>query len=121
MSKQYDIRINPQQPSSEEIARHKNFDALLEQYQQKKATPQPGASIIRFSLLMRYAAALAVLAIAVYGAFILTQPAVSDVQAAYFEKQPHIIVPFEQPELTKPAVALKVNASKGGVLEYSSG
>jgi len=121
MSKQYDIRINPQQPSSEEIARHKNFDALLEQYQQAKVTPQPGATIIRFSLLMRYAAAVAVLAIAVYSAFVLMQPAATDVQAAYFEKQPHIIVPFEQPQLTKPAVALKVNANKGGVLEYPSG
>ncbi|MFM9952311.1 MAG: hypothetical protein ACKV1O_30555 [Saprospiraceae bacterium] len=121
MSKQYDIRINPQQPSSEEIARHKNFDALLEQYQQAKVTPQPGATIIRFSLLMRYAAAVAVLVIAVYGAFVLMQPAATDVQAAYFDKQPHVIVPFEQPELTKPAVALKVNASKGGVLEYPSG
>lgn len=120
MSKQYDIRINPQQPSSEEIARHKDFDALLNQYQQAKATPQPGATVIRFSLLMRYAAAVAVLAIAVYSAFILMQPA-TDVQAAFFKQQPHVLPPFEQPELTKPATALKVNAHKGGVLEYPSG
>ncbi|NUO02467.1 MAG: hypothetical protein HUU01_17825, partial [Saprospiraceae bacterium] len=121
MSNKYDIRINPQQPSSEDIARYKNFDALLEQYQQAKATPQPGASIIRFSLLTRYAAAVAVLAIAVYGAFLLMQPAASDVQAAFFKNQPHVLTPFDNPELTKPATALKVNANKGGVLEYPSG
>jgi|APTNR8051073442_1049403.scaffolds.fasta_scaffold07237_3 hypothetical protein len=121
MSKQYDIRINPQQPSSEEIARHKNFDALLEQYQQTQIKPQPGATVIRFSLLMRYAAAVAVLAIAVYGALVLMQPAAADVQAAYFEKQPHILVPFDEPELSKPTIAQKVNGSKGGILEYPSG
>jgi len=120
MSKQYDIRINPQQPSSEEIARHKNFDALLDQYRQAQATPQPGARIIRFPLLMRYAAAVAVLAIAAYGAFFLIQPA-EDVQAAFFKKQPHVLVPFDNPEFAEPVAALKVNANKGGVLEYPSG
>ncbi len=120
MSKQYDIRINPPQPSSEEIARHKNFDALLEQYQQSKATPQPGARVVRFSLLSRYAAAAAVLVIAVYGAFYLLQPA-ADAEVAFFKSRPHVLKPFSDPVLAEAPLTLKVSADNGGVLEYPSG
>lgn len=122
MSKQYDIRVNPQQPTSEEIARHQNFDALLEQYQQAKANPQPTAKIIRFSSVLRYAAAAIIVLVAGYGISFLMKPS-ANLEAAFFAKQPHIIPPFEAPELAKPVAlpARKVNASEGAVLEYPSG
>jgi hypothetical protein len=39
MKKNYDLRFNPPQPSSEEIKQRKDFNALLQQYQEREAAP----------------------------------------------------------------------------------
>lgn len=113
MEKNYDIRVNPKPLTKEQIARHKNFDALLGQYQ---AAPKQ-RPIIRRMVWITSAAAAAML-----GFFLIFQPFKSDYteqQAEFFRSQPFINQPFEQ---VKPSFAsFKVNPNQGGVYNYPSG
>lgn len=114
----YNIKINPPQPSSDDIAKHQNFDALLAQFK----VPQPEESERERKprvVWLRYAAAAAavfLLAVMVRG-LLQGEKGMSDEQ--YFASQPFINPPLDD---IKPTFAsAKINANQGGVYEYKNG
>ena len=123
----YKIKINQAQPSSEDIAKHKDFDALLRQFQEttpetvvEKTVKSPETPVRRLRWL-RYAAAAA--AVLLLGIFIL-QPkegghnnGLTEVQ--YFAERPFIDPPLQN---IKPQfVSKSIDANQGGVYEYDNG
>jgi len=115
----YNIKINPPQPSSEDIAKHQNFDALLTQFNE---TPLPEESKSERKprvIWLRYAAAAAavlLLAVMVRG---LLQGEKGMSEEQYFASQPFINPPLSD---IKPTFAsAKINANQGGVYEYDNG
>lgn len=121
MGDNYNIKINPRLPSREEIARHKDFDALMRQYRPQKA----GAVRTRLrSLRTAYiggaiAAALAAVLIVLGGVFSSPKPA-SLTASAYFSQQPCIAPPLTA-EKGPAYSSFRVNVNQGGVYEYPSG
>ena len=116
----YNIKINPPQPSSEDIAKHKNFDALLQQFKEtplpKEAKPEPQPRIIWLRYAAIAAAAVLVMAIVVRG---LLSGGDHVTEKQYFASQPFINPPLDN---IKPTfVSKKINANQGGIYEYSNG
>ena len=126
----YKIKINQAQPSSEDIEKHKNFDALLQQFQE--TTPEPVDTVVKETTessktpvrrlhWLRYAAAAA--AILLLGIFIF-QPNEGGLntgltEAEYFAKRPFIDPPLQN---IKPQFASRsIDANQGGVYEYDNG
>ncbi len=114
MKKNYDIRLNPKTPSTEQIAKHKDFDALLNRFQnQPKQQP-----IIRRLLWVGSAVAASLV-----GIFMLYHLAFkedfSQRQTAYFNSKPFVNQPFG--ELKPTFASYKVNPHEGGVYKYPSG
>lgn len=97
MKNQYDFRKSPRPLSSEDIARHKDFDALLRQHGSGKRR----AGIVQMRRLMYTGAALAAAAIALLLVF-RTPGTTGDArqQAAAWEKQ--IITPPPLPQIELP-------------------
>lgn len=115
----YNIKINPPQPSSEDIAKHQNFDALLAQFNE---TPLPEESQPERKprvIWLRYAAAAAavlIFAVMVRG---LLQGENGMSEEQYFASQPFINPPLDE---IKPTFAsTKINANEGGIYEYKNG
>ncbi|HMN90657.1 MAG TPA: hypothetical protein PKE68_11600 [Saprospiraceae bacterium] len=117
MSKNYNIRINPKEPSSKDIARYKNFDALLEQYRQAPAKQQ-GAAIRRlYYVASAAAAAILILAIAVMYINNRTNQSLPT-EAAYFAALPAIAPPIAQAQPTYRTQT--VPAERAGVYQASA-
>jgi len=117
MKNNYHINRNPKKLSSEEIARHKDFDALLKQFRQNPSTKRPEA--IRRLLFQYGGLAVAAVAVVLYFAIgMKTEPNYLKKEKQFFAARP-----FVQPPLPiKPTLAsFKINANKGGVFEYESG
>ena len=115
----YNIKINPPQPSSVDIAKHQDFDALLAQF---KEAPQPEELKPERKprvIWLRYAAAAAaviILAVMVRG-LLQGENGMSDEQ--YFASQPFINPPLDD---IKPTFAsARINANQGGIYEYNNG
>lgn len=130
MSNNYDIRRNLKQPSSEQIAQYRDFDALLEKY--KQAAPdenEQGATVIEMQAragrpaiirrLSYIAAAAAVLAGIFFVFNWLQKPTSALTETEYFAQQPFVNPPLET--LQPQAVAYKINVAKGGVYEVKTG
>ena len=117
MSNNYDIRFNQKQPSSEEIARHKDFDALLEQY--KASAPQRrNARVIRLAYVAAAAVAVAASVLLVIN-FLLTPDTPNVTPEQYFAAQPAINPPVEA---AAPTFAVNtVNAEAGATIETERG
>lgn len=120
MSNNYDIRRNLQEPSSQDIAKYKNFDALLEQY--KATTPvrqlEPrGATIRRLTYIAAAAAAL----IGIFFVFNWLQKPTTPLltENEYFEQQPFVNPPLK--EIPAKMVAQKVNVQQGGAYKTPTG
>ncbi len=123
MSNNYDIRRNLQEPSSQDIAKYKNFDALLEQY--KATTPttpvrtlEPrGAMVRRLTYIAAAAAALA----AVFFIFNWLQKPTTPLltENEYFEQQPFVNPPLTT--IPPKTVAQTVNAQQGGSYKMPTG
>ena len=117
MKKNYNIKLNQEQPSSEDISRHMDFDALLANYQEQQQKPGP----LRIRWVM-YAASAAVAA-AIAGWFILVGlPGSSNYerqQAQYFESQPYINPPVT--DVKAEFASYSIAANQGGTYEYPSG
>ncbi|MFK8005334.1 MAG: hypothetical protein AB8H03_03145 [Saprospiraceae bacterium] len=115
----YNIKINPPQPSSEDIAKHQDFDALLAQFKEtplpEEVEPERKPRVI----WLRYAAAAAavfLLAVMVRG---LLQGEKGMSEEQYFASQPFINPPLDD---IKPTFAsTKINANEGGIYEYDNG
>ncbi len=120
MGNNYNIKINPKLPSSEDIARHKDFGALLKQYREQKgeARRKRMRRLRIVSAGSAIAAAIAAVAIVLGGVF--TAPAPPSLTAEeYFARQEFVHPPIEE---AKPAfTSFRVDANQGGVYEYPSG
>ena len=120
MKKNYDIRFNPRRLSKEEIARHKDFDALLRQYRPTPAKVKPLYRRMAF-WVAAVAAAAAVALLLVYTG---TGTAVGENTYAqrmsdYFQQRQFIDAPMTN---VKPTFAsYKVDVNQGGIFEYPSG
>lgn len=117
MSNNYDIRLNQKQPSSEEIARHKDFDALLEQY--KASAPQRRTATIRRLAYVAAAAVAVAASVLLVINFLLTPSTPNLTEEQYFAMQPVINPPVE--EAAPIFVVNTVTAETGGAIETKSG
>lgn len=122
MSNNYHIRFNQQPPSSEDIAKHKDFDALLTQFQAEKETaPQPvrrrPARIRQLYYVSGAVAAALIGALLIIGIPDFSGSALSEKE--YFAQQDYVNPPLNH---IKPTFAsFKVDVNQGGVYEYESG
>ena len=115
----YNFKINSPQPSSDDIAKHKNFDALLQQFQESPLPAEKEPERKPRLVWLRYAAAAAAVALLVIFANGLLTGEKGMTEQEYFASQPFINPPIED---IKPSFASqKVNANEGGVYEYNNG
>ncbi|RMF19961.1 MAG: hypothetical protein D6765_17420 [Bacteroidetes bacterium] len=116
MSKRYDFRDRIPPLSSEEITRHKDFDALLQAFEGGR---KPEAPVRRLRPWVVAAAAAA----ALLAGYLLWWPSpgtsYEQLAEAFFSSRPFIAPPL--PELEPPSEVVTVNAEQGGVYEFSSG
>ncbi len=122
MKKNYDIQLNPRQPSSEEIDQYRDFDALLERFQ--SGNDQPDHPPVRRGRRLYYviglAAAAAVAALLIFyntGPVPATEPALS--AEAYFASQDFISPPL--PAIEARYTSQTVDAAKGGNFAFVGG
>ncbi len=114
MKKKFDIKVNPRRLSSQQIARHKNFDALLKKFQTE---PRPKPVVRR--LMVAAGAVAAVLAGLFFFTQIFTPQPYEQREQAFFAAQQFVNPPLSE---IKPVFAkFEVNPTEGGVYEYPSG
>jgi hypothetical protein len=119
MKNNYNIKLDPEQLSPEQIQKHKDFDALLHQFEQN---PSPQAESV--SLKPWYYIG-GVVAAALIGAFFyfngLNSNDVNEAIStkAYLASQPYVNPPIES--LQQAFTVKQVDANQGGVFEYDNG
>lgn len=114
MKKQYKIHVNPKRLTSLQIARHKNFGKLLQQFQSQ---PKPKPIVRR--LLYAVGAVAAVLAGLIIFSQLFNNQSFEQKQKAWFASQPFIHPPLYG---IKPQFAsFRINPNAGGIYEYPSG
>ena len=116
MKDNYNIKINNNEPSSEQIAKHQNFDALLKAH--AAATPTPKVvggmgKVVKMGIgaLITGAAALVML---FFAPGLLTDNTGDDIV-----QKRNVSPPI--PQAQKAFASYKVNANQGGVYEYGNG
>lgn len=114
MKKQYKIHVNPKRLTSQQIARHKNFGKLLQQFQSQ---PQPKPIVRR--LLYAVGAVAAVLAGLIIFSQLFNNQSFEQKQKAWFASQPFINPPLD--EFKPQFSSFRVNPNEGGIYEYPSG
>ncbi|MEL6925744.1 MAG: hypothetical protein AAFO94_16990, partial [Bacteroidota bacterium] len=120
MENNYKINLNPEEPSSEQIAAHKDFDALLRKTGATTGEPpttQQGASV-RYIRLLSAAAAAALIGVLFYFGLSSNEQALPSAES-YFAARPYVNPPL--PQATPAFATIKVDANEGGVYEYKSG
>ncbi|MEM6966496.1 MAG: hypothetical protein AAF573_17155, partial [Bacteroidota bacterium] len=117
----YNFKINQPQPSSDDIAKHKNFDALLRQLEETSAPAEIPPALEQKPRLMwlRYAAAAAAVLLLVIVGRELLQGENTMTEEDYFASQPFINPPLEN--LAPIFISKTINANQGGVYEYENG
>lgn len=114
MKKRYEIHFNPEQLTEEQIQKHKNFEAILQQFE--KTQPKPAYR--QLHLMAGSIAAAIALLVAVY--FALRPSAnLEEIQRAYFASRPFIDPPLTniQPQFA----SYQINNQMGGMLEHPTG
>jgi len=118
--KNYNWNLNPDNLSSEEIAKHKDFDALLNQVAAPQ-TPQK-APLVRRIYYIGGAIAAALVGILIY-TFGFGSADSNALPGMTFDEfaatQPYVNPPIK--EIQKTFVSQKINANKGGVYTYENG
>ncbi|GJM32797.1 MAG: hypothetical protein DHS20C18_17980 [Saprospiraceae bacterium] len=117
MAKNYDIKINPKRLSSEEIARHQDFDALLEQFEATPSVPVRQLRIRRLVYISSAAAAAIALLLVFIGLNETQIPNISEKE--YFADRAFVLPP--KADAQPKFVSQKVQVNQGGVYEYASG
>lgn len=117
MKKLYDIRINPEKPSSEEVRQHMDFDALLEQFEAEEKQ-RPKVVQMRRRPIKRW--------VLVAASFALVVMATFAIQQAFFkvQKAEQIARPFINPPIKtiqKLFTTIEVDAQKGGQFVMDDG
>ena len=115
MRRRYDFRINPARPSREGIEKHKDFDALLQQYRASKKPPVPLRRLLYAG--MSVAAALAGIVLIVNLPFARSYENRAE---AYFASQPYVAPPFGQ-TVQKEFTEVALDAAEGGTLTGKNG
>ena len=118
----YNINLNPEELSSEDIHKHQDFDALLNQFNALDTQPeQPKAIEATSKIRPLWKVALAAAAV-MAGLFFYTNirsTGTSSDLPALFADQPYVNPPIEQAQAQ--FASYKVDAYKGGTYEYKSG
>ena len=124
MGDNYNFKINPKLPSSEDIAKHQDFAALLQQFEESQSTPllrRKSAIVRRMRYVGAWAAAAAVALLLVFMGTNTNKSieVYQKEQATYFAALPYVNPPLPkaQPQLAN----FKVQANQGGIYEYESG
>lgn len=128
MKNQYNIKINPPKLSSEQIEQHRDFDALLQAFEQTQAAapspepvsqPQKGRGKLRYLLYaMTAAAAVVLMLLAIRDSNPTVQPAPIPTQQMAELLQLKAPLPKLEQRFERRVIA---DASKGEVLHYPSG
>lgn len=119
MSKNYQFKTNPPQPSREEIGKHKDFDSLLQQYHgsQRRSARMRRLRVVYASAAI--AASIALTLVLLGGLF--TAPEQNSMTAeAYFEQQEFAAPPIAALNAPKFA-SFTIDTEKGGAYEYPNG
>lgn len=129
MKNNYNFKKNQQPPSSEQIAQHQNFDAVLEQFQTAAAPAAQEATVVELSPWRRvYLWAGSAAAVLLIGWLIYTGTTSNQFlsaedyfaqQSAFFEAQPYVKAPL--PKAKAQFANFKMQANQGGTFEYESG
>lgn len=120
MSKNYSFKINPPQPSREEMAKHKDFEALLQRHQSAQKRHRARIRRMRTVYISGAIAASVVVALVLLGGLFSTPEAPQLSAEAYFEQQAFAAPPIET--LSAPEFAsFTVNTEKGATHEYPNG
>ena len=117
MKKLYDIRINPEQPSSEAVAKHMDFDALLEQFEAEEKQ-QPKVVQMWQRPARRWALVAASFALVVMATFAIQQVFFKPIKANKIA-QPFINPPIKT--IQKEFITFEVDATKGGEFVMDDG
>ena len=120
MKNNYNIKLNPKKLSSEDIARHQDFDALLKQFEMETTQPvQKTAKIRKMRPLYYYigAAAAAMIGLLLY--FTVGGDNYEEQAKQFFAAQDYVVAPIESAKAQ--FTSYDVNVNQGGVYEYRSG
>ncbi len=120
MSNNYNILRNQKQPSSDDIARYKDFDALLAKYQAvAQPTPKNDRAIVRRLTYVAVAVAAAAASIVFVINFLRTPNLPTLTEEQYFAQLPVVHPPIEQ---AKPAYTVQtVDVAQGGTYKMETG
>lgn len=126
MSQNYNFRLNPKLPSSEDIAKHQDFAALLKQFEESQPAAPPVRRKTAVVRRMWYAGGLAAAAAI---ALLLVVIGINSnnksleqyqkEQTAFFAAQPYVNPPISEAKAN--FANFKVQANQGGVYEYENG
>ena len=116
MKKKFDIRLNPQKPSREDVERHKNFESLMQNF--KHVPTKPALPSLGKVLIGTAATAAIVAGVLLYQAWQKTNSYEAR-EDAYFASLDFVNPPLE--DIAPEYANFRVVASKGGVFEYPSG
>lgn len=117
MRKKYNIQMNPKRLSKEDIAKHKDFNALYSKFQSLPKSPSPVYR--RMSFWIVAAAAAAAMLLLYVGVNQINAGNYEKRMASYFDNSDFINPPFDQ--VQKTFASYDVDVNQGGVFEYPSG
>ena len=123
MGKNYNIKINPQQPDKASVAKHMDFDALLSKYESEAAeNPARKQAVVR-PMRVRYlsyvGAAAAAVALLIIALTVFNRPKPAKLEAKYFADRPFVDRPLEKAQAR--FASFRVDVNQGGVYQYESG
>lgn len=121
MKNNYNIKLNPKKLSSEDIARHQDFDALLKQFELDSATQptQKTAKIRKMRPIYYYIGAAAAAMFGLLAYFTMSSDNYQQEAEAYFASRDYVAAPIESAKAQ--FASYKVDANQGGVYQYRSG
>lgn len=118
MPNNYRLRVNPDEPSSNDIRRRMDFDGLLARYEEQRQSARP-PRLRRLAFLVS-AAAAAVLLLLLFAGPYLRGPQPAPATSEFFAQRPYVERPL--PHLPSPATKSRTLAAhSGGVIDFPSG
>ena len=117
MKKKYNIQLNPKRLTDEEVARHKDFDAVLAKFRKQPIGPRPLYRQLTFWIAAVAVAAVFALLLIYTGTG--NEKDYSQKMAEYIDRQPFVNCPLTKVE--KRFASYRLDANKGGVFEHPSG
>lgn len=116
MRKKYNIQMNPKRLSNEDIAKHKDFNALYSKFQSLPKDRTPAYRRLSFWIAAAAAAAMLLLYVGVNSIYTGNY---EQRMADYFDHSDFINPPLDQ--IQKTFASYNVDVNQGGVFQYPSG